>query len=68
VNLAYVPRELRASVKEACRRGWICTQSKHGHIRLFKEGAGCVFISKSMSDHRAQKNVLADLRKRGAIG
>jgi hypothetical protein len=67
VKLSSVPRELRASVKEALGRGWsLQVAGRRNHNCLFKQGAGHIWLPKTPSDVHGWKNCRSEMRKKGA--
>lgn len=50
----------------ALELGFTAQHTKGGHIRFDRSGTKPVFISSTTSDHRAAKNMKADLRRAAA--
>lgn len=45
------------------REGWEWSLTKGGHVKGKHASGAIVFTSASPSDHRAQKNLLSDIRR-----
>ena len=58
-------KDLRKPVKLALERGWSLSQGR-GHLKLCKEEK-LIIISVSLSDHRAVRNILGDMKRMGAL-
>ena len=56
-------RALKRVVRYAVTHGWIVERTRGGHVRFIKPGCPPVFTGFSPSDARAEKNVLARLRR-----
>lgn len=56
-------RALKRVVRYAVDHGWIVERTRGGHVRFIKPGCPPVFTGFSPSDARAEKNVLARLRR-----
>jgi len=58
------PRWLREFLALPECRGWEISMTRGTHVRLVHpEAKGPVFVSLTPSDHRAQKNMLSDMRR-----
>ncbi len=56
-------RALKRVVRYAVDHGWFVERTRGGHVRFIKPGGPPVFTGFSPSDARAEKNVLARLRR-----
>ncbi|REC93400.1 hypothetical protein C8D72_3446 [Kushneria indalinina DSM 14324] len=56
-------RALRRVVRYAVDHGWFVERTRGGHVRFIKPGCPPVFTGFSPSDTRAERNVLARLRR-----
>lgn len=59
-------KEVRKLVKALREQGWRVEETRKGHFQAFApSGVGIVTIPGTPSDHRAMRNVMADLRRFG---
>ena len=56
-------RALKRVARYAVTHGWNVERTRGGHVRFIKPGCPPVFTGFSPSDARAEKNVLARLRR-----
>lgn len=56
-------RSMKRVVSFAVHHGWDVERTRGGHLRFLKAGCPPVFTGYSPSDARAEKNVLARLRR-----
>lgn len=56
-------RALKRVVRFAIAHGWSVERTRGGHVRFIKSGCPPVFTGFSPSDARAERNVLARLRR-----
>lgn len=56
---------LRQLAAFAEANGWTITRTSGGHIKFSKCGHSSIFASCTSSDHRADRNALANLRRAG---
>lgn len=56
-------RALKRVVRYAVDHGWDVERTSGGHVRFLKPGCPPVFTGFSPSDARAEKNVVARLRR-----
>ena len=56
-------------VRDLTKQGWTVTRTKNGHFRFRSSTGALVFGTgpRSHGDHRAIRNLLADLRRAGAV-
>lgn len=54
---------LRQLVEFAVSEGWSVSRTPGGHIKFSKTGHASIFTSCTASDHRAELNALARLRR-----
>lgn len=54
---------LKRVVRFAVSHGWVVERTRGGHVRFTKPGCPPVFTGFSPSDARAERNVLARLRR-----
>lgn len=62
-----LPRGLKKKLHDlacfAIGQGWSVSRTNGGHIRFTKAGCATIFTSSSPSDHRAEHNARAQLRR-----
>lgn len=56
-------RAMKRVIRYAIDHGWAVERTRGGHVRFIKPGCPPVFTGFSPSDARAEKNVLARLRR-----
>lgn len=54
---------LRPLIEFALSEGWHVARTKGGHLKFTKAGLPPVYTSATASDHRADRNALAQLRR-----
>lgn len=60
-------KDLAALIKRLRAQGWRCEQNRRNHWRLTSPTGGTpVWTGSTPSDPRAHKNLIAELRRRGA--
>ena len=55
--------DLKQQLRQAEAHGWQVTRTRNGHWRLLHPGGGIVVMSSSPSDHRALRNMRAQMRR-----
>lgn len=59
------PKAMRKLVKELEKSGWRVEEMKSGYKFFSPDGEKIVTMHKTCSDHRAGRNILAELRQGG---
>jgi len=62
-ELARGHKRLRALIKFALGEGWKVVRTRGGHLLYTKLGCAPIYTSSTASDHRAERNALAQLRR-----
>ena len=60
-------KRLKPLIDFAVREGWQVTRTRGGHLKFTKTGLPAIYTSATASDHRAEQNALARLRRAGHI-
>jgi predicted RNA binding protein YcfA (HicA-like mRNA interferase family) len=55
--------DLKQLLRQASACGWQVTRTRGGHWRLLRPNGGIVVLSSTPSDHRALRNVRAQMRR-----
>jgi len=58
-------KRLRPLIEYALREGWQVMRTPGGHLKFTKPGLPPVFTGSTASDHRADRNARAQLRRAG---
>jgi hypothetical protein len=58
-------KRLRPLIEYALREGWQVVRTPGGHLKFTKVGLPPVFTGSTASDHRADRNARAQLRRAG---
>jgi predicted RNase H-like nuclease len=61
-------KDVRAVVRAAERSGWVMVEKARGIQLRSPDGVEIVTVHLTLSDHRAIKNLRADLKRRGVKG
>jgi predicted RNA binding protein YcfA (HicA-like mRNA interferase family) len=67
VSRREIPRDLRRLAKHLRSQGWQVDMTKGGHVVFIGPRGQKVFTAATSSDRRGRKNLIAELRRRGAI-
>lgn len=62
-DLARGHKRLRALIEFALGEGWTVVRTRGGHLLFTKQGCASIYTSSTASDHRAERNVRAELRR-----
>jgi predicted RNA binding protein YcfA (HicA-like mRNA interferase family) len=62
-ELARGHKRLRALIEFALGEGWKVVRTRGGHLLFTKPGCAPIYTSSTASDHRAERNALAQLRR-----
>jgi len=62
-ELARGRERLRALIEFALGDGWCVVRTSSGHLKFTKQGCASIFTSSTASDHRADRNARAQLRR-----
>ncbi len=62
-ELARGHKRLRALIQFAMREGWKVVRTRGGHLLFTKQGCAPIYTSSTASDHRAERNARAQLRR-----
>lgn len=62
-ELARGRERLRALIEFALGEGWCVRRTRGGHLKFSKAGCGSIYTSSTASDHRAELNARAQLRR-----
>jgi len=62
-ELACGHKRLRALIEFALGEGWKVVRTRGGHLLFTKLGCAPIYTSSTASDHRAERNALAQLRR-----
>lgn len=62
-----IPPDHKPIVEHARAHGWELTRTRGGHLRLRSPHGATVLFGCSPSDHRAVRNLRADLRRNGLV-
>jgi len=62
-DLARGHKRLRALIDFALGEGWHVVRTPGGHLKFTKPGCASVYTSSTASDHRADRNARAQLRR-----
>jgi len=62
-ELARGHKRLRALIEFALGEGWKVVRTRGGHLLFTKLGCAPIYSSSTASDHRAERNALAQLRR-----
>jgi len=62
-ELARGHKRLRALIEFALGEGWKGVRTRGGHLLFTKLGCAPIYTSSTASDHRAERNALAQLRR-----
>lgn len=58
-----IPKDLRKLLDRAAREGWVSVHTKGGHLCLIHTNGARVYAASTPSDHRALRNLEADMRR-----
>lgn len=64
-DLARGRKRLRALIEFALSEGWKVMRTRGGHLLFSKQGCAPIYTSSTASDHRAERNARAELRRAG---
>jgi hypothetical protein len=62
-ELARGHKRLRALIEFALDEGWYVVRTPGGHLKFTKPGCASIYTSSTASDHRAEINARAQLRR-----
>src|SRR3546814_4641152 len=62
-ELARGRERLRALIEFALGEGWRVVRTSGGHLKFTKPGCASIYTSSTASDHRADRNARAQLRR-----
>lgn len=62
-ELARGHKRLRALIKFALAEGWEVVRTRGGHLLFTKHGCAPIYTSSTASDHRAERNARAQIRR-----
>ena len=62
-ELARGRERLRALIEFALGEGWRVVRTSGGHLEFTKQGCASIYTSSTASDHRADRNAHAQLRR-----
>ena len=62
-ELARGHKRLRALIEFAVSEGWHVKRTRGGHLKFTKAGCATIYTSSTASDHRAERNARAQLRR-----
>jgi len=62
-ELARGRERLRGLIEFAVGEGWCVKHTRGGHLKFSKAGCGSIYTSLTASDHRAELNARARLRR-----
>ena len=62
-DLARGHKRLRALIEFALGEGWKVVRTRSGHLLFTKRGCAPIYTSSTASDHRAERNARAQLRR-----
>jgi len=62
-ELARGHKRLRALIEFALGEGWKVVRTRGGHLLFTKLGCAPIYTSSTASEHRAERNALAQLRR-----
>ena len=62
-ELARGHKRLRALIEFALGEGWKVVRTRGGHLLFTKQGYASIYTSSTASDHRAERNARAQLRR-----
>ena len=62
-NLARGHKRLRGLIEFALGEGWKVVRTRGGHLLFTKQGCAPIYTSSTASDHRAERNARAQLRR-----
>lgn len=62
-ELARGRERLRALIEFALGEGWRVVRTSGGHLKFTKQGCASIYTSSTPSDHRADRNARAQLRR-----
>src|SRR3546814_8801088 len=62
-ELARGRERLRALIEVALGEGWRVVRTSGGHLKFTKPGCASIYTSSTASDHRADRNARAQLRR-----
>ena len=62
-ELARGHKRLRALIEFALDEGWKVVRTQGGHLLFTKQGCAPIYTSSTVSDHRAERNARAQLRR-----
>lgn len=62
-DLARGHKRLRALIDFALSEGWRVVRTQGGHLKFTKPGCASIYTSSTASDHRADRNARAQLRR-----
>lgn len=63
----HLPKDLKVLARRAEEQGWDLRQTGGGHLKWIAPSGAFVFTASTPSDHRAYKNILSSLRRRGFV-
>ncbi|EIF31870.1 hypothetical protein BCh11DRAFT_07418 [Burkholderia sp. Ch1-1] len=62
-ELARGHKRLRALIEFAVGEGWHVKRTRGGHLKFTKAGCAAIYTSSTASDHRAELNARAQIRR-----
>nr|WP_315539887.1 hypothetical protein [uncultured Comamonas sp.] len=62
-KLARGHKRLRALIEFAVGEGWHVKRTRGGHLKFTKNGCAAIYTSSTASDHRAELNARAQIRR-----
>jgi hypothetical protein len=60
-DLIWKQKRFRKLIQFAQKEGWTVTRTSGGHLKLAKAGLPLIYTSTTPSDHRAERNVRAQI-------